>query len=430
MLRLTHYFAVPPRQSRRRGRPCGRKPPVRLSPRPCASASSTTQRAFASTWKACCAAPATTTSWPTARPRTVWPPWPGRTPLPVDLILMDCIMPGMGGLAGTRRIKADPALADIPVIMVTVSDDDENLAQAFAAGAHGLHPQAAAAAGAPGPGGFRPCASSRPSTNARPGKTRSRRKRSTSPPSSNIPTTASPWPVRAAASPSSLPAWNASSACPSTPYTPPPTGWLDLVFPRRRTPQSDLADILASRPAPGHVWRRLYTPSPTAAGQRRTCQIHFSTMPSGDLILNIQGHDAVRETKGGSAQKAQPPPERSGRRRPRSSRACCPGASPMSDALRFAWEFTPCENIGGDIFNVFPLGPPPRRPVHARRLGTRAWPRRWWPIRSTTSCTTSARRSSTAPAAASTWCRRRWCSRGSTRNFPSTNFRNSSPSST
>lgn len=54
---------------------------------------------------------------------------------PADLILMDLIMPGIGGLGGLRALKANPSLADIPVIVITVSDDDESLAAAFAAGA-------------------------------------------------------------------------------------------------------------------------------------------------------------------------------------------------------------------------------------------------------------------------------------------------------
>jgi len=51
-----------------------------------------------------------------------------------DLILMDIQLPGLDGYDATRRIKANPALRMIPIIVVTsyaLSGDD---AKAFAAG--------------------------------------------------------------------------------------------------------------------------------------------------------------------------------------------------------------------------------------------------------------------------------------------------------
>jgi adenylate cyclase len=53
----------------------------------------------------------------------------------IDLILMDIRMPGMDGIAACRRIKAVPELHDIPIIMITSSDDTGDLQLAFDAGA-------------------------------------------------------------------------------------------------------------------------------------------------------------------------------------------------------------------------------------------------------------------------------------------------------
>jgi two-component system, cell cycle response regulator DivK len=58
------------------------------------------------------------------------------TQLP-DLILMDIQLPGLDGYEATRRIKANPVLHHIPIIVVTsyaLSGDD---AKAFAAGCDG-----------------------------------------------------------------------------------------------------------------------------------------------------------------------------------------------------------------------------------------------------------------------------------------------------
>ncbi|MBI3357024.1 MAG: response regulator [Nitrospirae bacterium] len=53
----------------------------------------------------------------------------------VDLILMDIVMPGMGGLEACRRIKATQQVQDIPIIVITVMTDEKDLIAAFAAGA-------------------------------------------------------------------------------------------------------------------------------------------------------------------------------------------------------------------------------------------------------------------------------------------------------
>jgi CheY-like chemotaxis protein len=59
---------------------------------------------------------------------------PVRDVTPVDLILMDVVMPEIDGVALCARLKRS-SLADVPVIMVTALSDTARLAEAFAAGA-------------------------------------------------------------------------------------------------------------------------------------------------------------------------------------------------------------------------------------------------------------------------------------------------------
>lgn len=50
-----------------------------------------------------------------------------------DLILMDIQLPEISGLDVTRKIKADPSIADIPIIAVTafaMKDDEEKILRA------------------------------------------------------------------------------------------------------------------------------------------------------------------------------------------------------------------------------------------------------------------------------------------------------------
>jgi CheY-like chemotaxis protein len=55
------------------------------------------------------------------------------TELP-DLILMDVIMPKLGGFEATKRLRALDVTKDIPIIMVTTRSEEENVQQGFEAG--------------------------------------------------------------------------------------------------------------------------------------------------------------------------------------------------------------------------------------------------------------------------------------------------------
>jgi diguanylate cyclase (GGDEF)-like protein len=67
---------------------------------------------------------------------------PEGTPPPVDAILMDVHLPHLDGLEACRRIKADPRLADIPILIITAASVGTSaLDQAFAAGAADFLPK-------------------------------------------------------------------------------------------------------------------------------------------------------------------------------------------------------------------------------------------------------------------------------------------------
>ncbi len=53
----------------------------------------------------------------------------------LDLIILDIILPDMNGVKICRQLKMEPAMQDIPVIMVTAKQDDQTLKEAFSAGA-------------------------------------------------------------------------------------------------------------------------------------------------------------------------------------------------------------------------------------------------------------------------------------------------------
>ena len=51
-----------------------------------------------------------------------------------DLILMDQRMPVLDGMAAVRELRADPAHAELPVIMLTGSSEARDVEEAFASG--------------------------------------------------------------------------------------------------------------------------------------------------------------------------------------------------------------------------------------------------------------------------------------------------------
>ena len=53
----------------------------------------------------------------------------------VDCILLDLLMPGLGGQETCRRIKATQIVRDVPLVMLTAMEDREAMIQGLAAGA-------------------------------------------------------------------------------------------------------------------------------------------------------------------------------------------------------------------------------------------------------------------------------------------------------
>lgn len=53
---------------------------------------------------------------------------------PPDLVLLDWMMPGRDGISVLRALRADPATADIPVVVLTARGQDEDRRIAMDAG--------------------------------------------------------------------------------------------------------------------------------------------------------------------------------------------------------------------------------------------------------------------------------------------------------
>jgi DNA-binding response OmpR family regulator len=56
-------------------------------------------------------------------------------PFQPDVVILDVMMPGMGGLDATRALRLDPGLARVPVILLTARAQESDIEQGFGAGA-------------------------------------------------------------------------------------------------------------------------------------------------------------------------------------------------------------------------------------------------------------------------------------------------------
>lgn len=54
---------------------------------------------------------------------------------PPELVVLDVMMPGMSGLDACRALRLDPALATVPVILLTARAQEADIEEGFSAGA-------------------------------------------------------------------------------------------------------------------------------------------------------------------------------------------------------------------------------------------------------------------------------------------------------
>ncbi|MDQ3224784.1 MAG: response regulator [Gemmatimonadota bacterium] len=59
-----------------------------------------------------------------------------------DLIMLDAMMPGLGGFEVLRQLKADSALRSVPVIMVTAKGHERDVLSGLRGGGRGLRSEA------------------------------------------------------------------------------------------------------------------------------------------------------------------------------------------------------------------------------------------------------------------------------------------------
>ena len=57
-----------------------------------------------------------------------------------DLVLLDIQMPGLDGIEVLERIKTDPSMRHIPVIMISGIEDNESVVRCLEAGADDFLP--------------------------------------------------------------------------------------------------------------------------------------------------------------------------------------------------------------------------------------------------------------------------------------------------
>ena len=60
---------------------------------------------------------------------------------PCDVVLLDIVMPGLDGVSVLERVKGDPALQDVPVIMISGVDDTESVVRCIEIGADDYLPK-------------------------------------------------------------------------------------------------------------------------------------------------------------------------------------------------------------------------------------------------------------------------------------------------